>query len=153
MTLLLEQLALDGANTQQIKAKKDQPDCYDFEPSTSASASTSPPAAQHQEVMDSLGELYSSLKEEDLWAGLWQRKAKYAETSTGIAYEQQGYYEKAQAAFESAMTKAKTDYVDEAPPNSVFPEFKVWEDHWIKYGLIVFFNRMHFVLNFNYLFR
>ena len=28
-------------------------------------------------AMDSLSEMYSLLKEEDMWAGLWQRKAKY----------------------------------------------------------------------------
>jgi transformation/transcription domain-associated protein len=130
MVLLLEQLALDGGNTHSIKAKKDQPDCYEFEPSTSATIQN--PPGQHQEVMDSLAELYASLKEEDLWAGLWQRKAKYAETNIGIAFQQQGFYEKAQGAFELAMNKAKSDFVDEGCSGSVFPEFKLWEEQWLK---------------------
>ena len=130
MALLLEQLALDGGNTHQIKAKKDQPDCYEFEPSTSVAVQN--PPGLHQEVMDCLSELYASLKEEDLWAGLWQRKAKYAETCIGIAFEQQGYYEKAQGSFELAMSKAKIDFADEGCPGGIFPEFKLWEDHWLK---------------------
>lgn len=32
------------------------------------------------EAVDSLAELYEVLKEEDLWAGLWQKRAKYPET-------------------------------------------------------------------------
>ena len=46
--------------------------------------------------MDALSELYSLLREEDMWAGLWQKKAKYAETNIAIAYEQQGFYEQSQ---------------------------------------------------------
>ena len=42
------------------------------------------------ESMDALSEMYSLLKEEDMWAGLWQKKAKYQETNIAIAYEQQG---------------------------------------------------------------
>ena len=29
-----------------------------------------------QEAMDELSEMYSLLKEEDMWAGLWHKKAK-----------------------------------------------------------------------------
>ena len=46
--------------------------------------------------MNALSELYATLKEEDLWAGLWGNKAKYQETNTAIAYEQQGHFEQAQ---------------------------------------------------------
>ena len=42
------------------------------------------------EAMDALSEMYTLLKEEDMWAGLWQKKAKYQETNIAIAYEQQG---------------------------------------------------------------
>ena len=41
------------------------------------------------EAMDALSEMYSLLKEEDMWAGLWQKKAEYQETNIAIAYEQQ----------------------------------------------------------------
>lgn len=130
MGLLLEQLALDCSLTPQLKTKKDSPvvDCYEFEPSATPGSSTTT-TAQQQEILDSLSELYSSLKEEDLWAGLWQRRAKYPETNIGIAFELQGYYEKAQGCFELAMGKAKGEISNSA---SVFGELKLWEDHWLK---------------------
>ncbi len=53
-----------------------------------------------QEATDALAEMYSNLKEEDMWAGVWQKKAKYNETSIAIAYEQQGFFEQAQGAYE-----------------------------------------------------
>lgn len=129
MSLVLEQYVFDTGNTQQLRAMKDQTDCYDFEPSSSSSH-TAP--GQNLEIMDALSDLYASLKEEDLWAGLWQRRAKYTETNIGIAFANQGYYEKAQAAFELAMTKARADYEEDACPSSVFPEFKLWEEQWIR---------------------
>lgn len=56
-----------------------------------------------QETLDSLCELYSLLKEEDMWAGLWQKRSKYPETNTAIAYEQHGFFEQAQTAYEQVM--------------------------------------------------
>jgi transformation/transcription domain-associated protein len=131
MGMLLEQLGLDSSLTPQLKTKKDSPvDCYEFEPSTSPpTGSPTTTTAQQQEALDSLLELYSSLKEEDLWAGLWQRKAKYPETNVGIAFELQGYYEKAQGCFEVAMNKAKNET---SVTSSSFSEYKLWEDHWVK---------------------
>lgn len=46
-----------------------------------------------QEILNSLAELYSLLQEEDMWAGLWQKRCKYSETATAIAYEQHGFFE------------------------------------------------------------
>ena len=66
--------------------------------------------------MDALSEMYSLLKEEDLWSGLWQKKAKYPETNIAIAYEQQGYFEQAQGAYELAMTKFRDEYNGQASP-------------------------------------
>lgn len=51
------------------------------------------------EAMDGLSNLYETLYEEDMWSGLWQRKAKFPETIMGIAYEQQGHFEQAQVKF------------------------------------------------------
>ena len=53
-----------------------------------------------QETLDSLCELYSLLREEDLLVGIWQKRAKFPETNTALAYEQHGFYEQAQQAFE-----------------------------------------------------
>ena len=55
-----------------------------------------PPPPVAQEAVDGLSEIYETLREEDLWAGLWQKRAKYPETLVGIAYEQQGFFEQAQ---------------------------------------------------------
>ncbi|CAG7721830.1 unnamed protein product [Allacma fusca] len=134
MGLLLEQMALEsGSPSQQIKSKKDTNvvDCYDFEPSANL-ASPATATVQQQEVLDSLSDLYTALKEDDLWAGLWQRRAKYPETNIGVAFEQQGFYEKAQAAYELAMSKAKVDFNAVSASTTLFPEFRLWEEHWIK---------------------
>ena len=56
----------------------------------SISAVPPPPA---QEILDSLAELYALLQEEDMWAGLWQKRCKFPETATAIAYEQHGFFE------------------------------------------------------------
>lgn len=114
---------------------------------------------QQQDVLDSLAELYAALKEEDLWAGLWQKRAKFPETNLSIAYELQGYYEKAQVSliqtlytglysvtylyfilmpkitlwqgvYELAMGKAKGDASKDGV--NCFSELKLWEDHWVK---------------------
>ena len=55
-TLLLEKKAFDGS----------------FETSTGFNTTS----ASSMEAMDSLSEMYSLLKEEDMWAGLWQRKVR-----------------------------------------------------------------------------
>ena len=54
-----------------------------------------------QETMDCLCEIYTLLKEEDMFAGIWQKRAKYAETSTALAYMQHGFFEQAQTTFEA----------------------------------------------------
>ena len=69
--------------------------------------------------MDGLSELYYLLHEEDMWAGLWSRKAKYAETNIAIMYEQLGFYEQAQGAYELAMSKFRTDVNTKPAPTTV----------------------------------
>ena len=53
-----------------------------------------------QETLDALCDLYSLLKEEDMLVGLWQKRAKFQETNTALAYEQHGFFEQAQQAYE-----------------------------------------------------
>ena len=77
--------------------------------------------------MDGLAELYGLLQEEDMWAGLWTKKAKYPETNIAICYEQQGFYEQAQGAYELAMSKYRTDVATKPAPGSVMQEVRVWE--------------------------
>ncbi|XP_068243023.1 transformation/transcription domain-associated protein isoform X3 [Palaemon carinicauda] len=123
MTLLLEQLALEqGATTSPRATKKDLYDSYDLESY----------ANPQQEVLDSLSEMYSLLKEEDLWAGLWQTIAYYQETRIAVTYEQHGFLEQAQAAYELAMSKARADIAVRPAPVKLQSEMKLWEERWIR---------------------
>ncbi|XP_063882780.1 transformation/transcription domain-associated protein-like isoform X6 [Scylla paramamosain] len=123
MTLLLEQLALEqGAMTTPRSLKKDYHDSFDMEPVTSP----------QQEVLDSLSEMYSLLKEEDLWAGLWQTIAHYPDTRLAVTYEQHGFLEQAQATYELSMLKAKEDMAVVPAPGKLQSEMKLWEEHWIR---------------------
>jgi len=36
-----------------------------------------------------------------MWAGLWQKRAKFPDTNTAIAYEQHGFFEEAQSSYEA----------------------------------------------------
>ncbi|XP_065923524.1 transformation/transcription domain-associated protein isoform X7 [Magallana gigas] len=118
--LLLEQLAFD-TNAQQ--ALKNRPGSeYEFEPNQSS----------QQETLDCLCELYSLLKESDMWTGLWQKRSKFTETNTAIAYEQHGFFEQAQTAYEQCMTKARQDHNATSAQPTVLPEYRLWEDHWIR---------------------
>ena len=72
-----------------------------------------------------LSELYSNLQEEDMWAGLWSKKAKYSETNIAISYEQQGFFEQAQGAYELAMSKYRNDYNNGASPVALAQEIKL----------------------------
>uniref|UniRef100_A0A671N1B9 Transformation/transcription domain-associated protein-like n=1 Tax=Sinocyclocheilus anshuiensis TaxID=1608454 RepID=A0A671N1B9_9TELE len=117
-TLMLEQQAFEKGLSLHIKPKQST-EFYEQE-------SITPP---QQEILDSLAELYSLLQEEDMWAGLWQKRCKFPETSTAIAYEQHGFFEQAQETFEKAMEKARKEH-NVSP--AIFPEYQLWEDHWIR---------------------
>ncbi|XP_077979126.1 transformation/transcription domain-associated protein-like [Glandiceps talaboti] len=120
-TLMLEQNAVDSGFSAPLRPRAAS-EYYDQE-------SIVPP---QQETLDSLSELYELLQEEDMWAGLWQKRCKLPETATAIAYEQQGFFEQAQGAYEVAMSKARTEHNSRPASPAVFPEYKLWEDHWIK---------------------
>lgn len=119
MTLGLEQMAFD----LNFTVKPTNPaSCYDFEPDQNPKS----------DILVSLGELYSQLCEEDMWAGLWQRHAHYRETSVAIAYEQHGLFEQAQTAYETAMAKHKVDATMGPVPTQTQKEILLWFDHWIR---------------------
>ena len=138
-TLLLEQQAFDPTPRDVIKPKKEnsnggapqQPEVFDFDPGPSTSSAIITPTPV-QEAMDGLSELYNLLHEEDMWAGLWIKKAKYNETNIAISYEQQGFFEQAQGAYELAMTKFRSDVNNKPAATSVMQEVKLWEEHWLK---------------------
>ncbi|XP_048350103.1 transformation/transcription domain-associated protein [Sphaerodactylus townsendi] len=119
--LMLEHQAFEKGLSLQIKSKQTA-EFYEQE-------SITPP---QQEILDSLAELYSLLQEEDMWAGLWQKRCKFPETATAIAYEQHGFFEQAQETYEKAMDKAKKEHERSHASPAVFPEYQLWEDHWIR---------------------
>lgn len=84
------------------------------------------------QAMDALSNLYESLFEEDMWAGLWQKRAKLSETLMGIAYEQQGHFEQAQGSYELAITKARSEFNTTPSPFQFQAEYLLLESHWIR---------------------
>lgn len=75
---------------------------------------------------DALLELYVNLQEEDMFYGLWRRRAKYTETNIALSFEQIGLWDKAQQLYEAAQVKARSG----ALPYSE-SEYSAWEDNWI----------------------
>ena len=149
-SLLLEQQAFDPTPRDVIRPKKEpgtntnasgsssgntsgSQEVFDFDPgpSTSSSSAILTPTVV-QEAMDGLSELYYLLHEEDMWAGLWIKKAKYNETNIAIAYEQQGFFEQAQGAYELAMSKFRSDVNSKPASTTVMQEVKLWEEHWLR---------------------
>ncbi|XP_054624116.1 transformation/transcription domain-associated protein isoform X2 [Dunckerocampus dactyliophorus] len=120
-TLMLEQQAFEKGLSLHSKPKQNT-EVYEQE-------SITPP---QQEILDSLAELYSLLQEEDMWAGLWQKRCKFPETATAIAYEQHGFFEQAQESYEKAMEKARKEHERNSVSPAIFPEYQLWEDHWIR---------------------
>ncbi|XP_066149283.1 transcription-associated protein 1 isoform X2 [Euwallacea fornicatus] len=96
--------------------------CYEFEGDQ----------PKQNELLDSLGDLYNQMCEEDLWGGLWQKHAHYRETAIAIAYEQHGFFEQAQTAYEAAMAKHKADASVGPVPAAYQREILLWSNHWIR---------------------
>lgn len=83
--------------------------------------------AEVREVtQDALAKLYATLEENDMFYGLWRRRAKYTETISALLYEQIGMWDKAQQLYETAQIKARLG----ALPYGQL-EYSLWEDHWI----------------------
>ncbi|GMF97155.1 unnamed protein product [[Candida] boidinii] len=57
---------------------------------------------------DALVEMYSSLQEDDMFYGLWRRRAKYFETNAALSYEQIGLWDQAIKLYENAQIKARS---------------------------------------------
>lgn len=89
--LTLEQMAYEnGLSTQLIRGRPVMAE-YEFEPVVSP----------QQQTLDALCELYSLLKEDDMLTGIWRSRAKYHDTNVALAYEQHGFFEKAQQSYEA----------------------------------------------------
>lgn len=122
MTLMLEEMALHWPVKKELQNEFIDPDAADYN-----SSETDQPS-----VFDPLSQMYSALHEEDLWAGLWLKYAKYQETNNAIAYEQMGFFEEAQAAYDIVMTKFKQDIASGPAPLEMNSELLLWENHWIR---------------------
>ncbi|KFM69697.1 Transformation/transcription domain-associated protein, partial [Stegodyphus mimosarum] len=57
--------------------------------------------------LEALTEAYSSMEEEDLCCGMWQKFGTYPETILGVTLEKQGFFPKAMHYFRQAMSKYK----------------------------------------------
>ncbi|XP_038044323.1 transformation/transcription domain-associated protein-like isoform X2 [Patiria miniata] len=122
--LMLEQSAIESGFSTQHRPPRTL-NVYDFYEPDNASTT-------QQETLDSLSEIYERLQEEDMWAGLWQKRCKFPETATAIAYEQQGFYEQAQSAYEGVMSKARAEHNAGPAAPAVFSEYQLWEQHWVR---------------------
>ncbi|KAI0012803.1 FAT domain-containing protein [Xylariaceae sp. FL0662B] len=76
--------------------------------------------------LDALVELYSCLKEDDLFYGTWRRRCQFVETNSALSYEQNGMWDKAQKMYEAAQIKARTGVIPFSQG-----EYMLWEDHWV----------------------
>ncbi|KAI0167042.1 hypothetical protein GGR52DRAFT_581740 [Hypoxylon sp. FL1284] len=76
--------------------------------------------------LDALVELYSNLKEDDLFYGTWRRRCQFVETNAALSYEQNGMWDKAQRMYEAAQIKARTGVIPFSQG-----EYMLWEDHWV----------------------
>ena len=77
-------------------------------------------------VHDSLAEVYAELAEDDMFYGLWRRRCLHPETNVAIAFEQNGMWEQASNAYESAQAKSRAGSIPFSEP-----EYCLWEDHWM----------------------
>lgn len=77
-------------------------------------------------TQDALAKLYSTLKEDDMFYGLWRTRAKYSETISALSYEQIGLWDKAQQLYETAQIKARSGALPFGQS-----EYALWEDHWV----------------------
>ena len=77
-------------------------------------------------TLDALAELYAELSEDDMFYGLWRRRALYPETNVAVSFEQNGLWADAQLMYESAQTRARQSNVPFSES-----EYCLWEDHWI----------------------
>ncbi|KAL0567103.1 transcription-associated protein 1 [Marasmius crinis-equi] len=77
-------------------------------------------------VCDSLADVYSGLAEDDLFYGLCRRRSLHRDTEVAIAFKQNGMWEQAIGAYETAQTKARSGTIPFSES-----EYCLWEDHWI----------------------
>ena len=77
-------------------------------------------------IYDSLADVYAELAEDDMFYGLWRRRCLHQETNSAVAFEQNGMWDQALIAYETAQSKARIGAIPFSEA-----EYCLWEDHWI----------------------
>ncbi|CAG8494359.1 1120_t:CDS:10, partial [Paraglomus occultum] len=77
-------------------------------------------------TLDALADLYATLSEDDMYAGLWRQRSLHAETSAAVSYEQCGMWLEAQLAYGIAQSKGRSGGLPLTEP-----EYLLWEEHWL----------------------
>lgn len=83
-------------------------------------------AKVHESTLDALTELYAGLQDDDMFYGVWRRRAKFSETNSALSYEQCGMWTRAQQMHEAAQIKARSGALPFGDT-----EYGLWEDHWV----------------------
>jgi len=78
-----------------------------------------------QDTLESLCELYSLLKEEDMFTAVWLKRARLPEVSLALTYEQHGFFEQAQLAYEQVNTFVVSEIGYLLIPGTLTPIIKV----------------------------
>ncbi|ODQ63382.1 hypothetical protein NADFUDRAFT_28952 [Nadsonia fulvescens var. elongata DSM 6958] len=83
-------------------------------------------AKVHESGLDALTEIYADIQEDDMFYGIWRRRAKYSETNSALSYEQCGMWTRALQLYEAAQIRARSGVLPYSES-----EYGLWEDHWI----------------------
>lgn len=81
---------------------------------------------------EQLAEMYSQLKEEDMWIGLWTKHCSCYETAEALTYEQQGFFVKALDTYELILSSGRQELFDTPPAVVLLAEERLWENQWIR---------------------
>jgi hypothetical protein len=82
---------------------------------------------REEAVYDALAQLYSKLREDDMWIGLWQRRAAQKATVNALSLEQRGSWQRAADAYYLAMELEMSGAIASVPA----AETSLWEQRWI----------------------
>ncbi|GIY45226.1 hypothetical protein CDAR_3771 [Caerostris darwini] len=106
--------------------------CFDKGYITQAKSKSGSERTDLDDTLDMLSEMYTNLKEEDLWGGLWQKRAKFIETNTAIALEQQGMFLQALDAYDQVCMRLHQDVGVGLSPSSMNSEANLFWNHSIR---------------------
>lgn len=76
--------------------------------------------------------MYKQLKEEVMWAGLWQKYAQYKDTKIALSFTQQGLFEQALSTYESLIGNYQRDFSNSSASDMVIIEAHLWDSQWIR---------------------